>query len=315
MAVSPFLQVMESSREATWSDCLTVHSSKYIEKLKLRLEGCESTALIDGDTQISRDSLNATLAASGAVLQGILHSNLLFSESLSAIDQVMDDSVSIKNAFCIVRPPGHHAGRDGLVHNSISQGFCLVNNIAIGAVYALQTYPEKIKKVAIVDIDVHHGDGTEHIVAGRNDILFISLHAFDGEFYPRTGNNKPARNIINCPLELRYGGELFFDAFMTHGHHALLKFKPDLILISAGFDARMGDVLTPFRFHRGLTAEDYYKMSVLLGKMASKLCDGRIVSALEGGYGTENLAECAVAHTSGLLDSALDVWLDNLIDS
>jgi acetoin utilization deacetylase AcuC-like enzyme len=274
------------------------HSEKYITTLKQTLSQVESTTRLDGDTYVCPDTLQSCLAASGAVLQ--------------AVDSVMKSDSNLRNSFCIVRPPGHHAGKEGLVGDSVSQGFCLVNNIAIGAYYALKTYPDRIKRVAIVDIDVHHGDGTQHIVAGNNDILFISLHAYDGEFYPRTGSweeRAECTNILNIPLEVDFNADIFFRGFMAVGYPALVEFQPDMIFVSAGFDARKGDSLTPHRNHLGLIDEDYYKIALKLGNLAYELCHGRLVSALEGGYGSEFLAQCTVGYSSGLVDASLTHWI------
>jgi acetoin utilization deacetylase AcuC-like enzyme len=274
------------------------HSKHYIQNLKETLSHIESTTCLDGDTYVCPDTLQSCLAASGAVLQ--------------AVDAVMNPHGNLRNAFCIVRPPGHHAGKEGIVGNSVSQGFCLVNNIAIGAFYALKHFPETIHRVAIVDIDVHHGDGTQHIVSGNPDILFISLHAYDGEFYPRTGSLEEgidSGNIVNIPLQVDFGSKLFFQGFHSIGRPALLEFKPDMIFVSAGFDARKGDSLTPYRNHSGLLEEDYYAIALELGNLAYELCEGRLVSALEGGYGSEFLAQCTVGYSTGLLDAAMTRWI------
>jgi acetoin utilization deacetylase AcuC-like enzyme len=299
---------------ADFDELLLAHSQNYIDMLRGKLSNCDTVTSLDSDTYVSPDSLQSVLAGAGTVLQGMFIDCCMLPYYFSAIDVVMDETSSIRNAFCIVRPPGHHAGRDGLVHDSASQGFCLVNNIAVGAFYALKKFPETIRRVAIVDIDVHHGDGTQQIVAGHDNILFISLHAFDGDFYPRTGNweeGVEVDNVFNIPLELDFGSEVFFRAFMSIGYPAICQFAPDLIMVSAGFDARKGDTLTPHRNHKGLMEEDYYKIAETLGRLAFEVCDGRLVSALEGGYGTEYLAQCTVAHTCGLMDSTLINWFQS----
>jgi acetoin utilization deacetylase AcuC-like enzyme len=220
----------------------------------------------------------------------------------------MDSRIPLRRAFCIVRPPGHHAGREGILESSNSQGFCIFNSIAIGALYALETF-EEIERVAIVDFDIHHGDGTQDIVQGRKDILFISSHAYDDNFYPFSGSDDELRNVgnvLNIPLDIAFASLSFRRSYQTIVYPALEKFKPNLIFVSAGFDARKGDSLAPLRDKTGLLPEDYYAVSLDLARIANKYCQGRIVSALEGGYGSEALAECSTAHTSGFMDAGLE---------
>lgn len=233
------------------------------------------------------------------------HNVNLLTFCCSAVDTIMQDS-EIHNVFCIIRPPGHHAGVDGLVGKSVSQGFCLVNNIAIGARFALKQYSDTIKKVAIIDFDVHHGDGTENIVSGDNSIFFASLHAFDGEFYPGSGSFSfpSSGNVFNVPLELGYSSVEFLNALENSVIPSLRQFGPDMIFISAGFDARHGDAITEVRGSKGLSEDDYYRATLSITNLAWELCDGRVVSALEGGYGTDFLASCTVAHSCGMMDSS-----------
>jgi len=279
-----------------------------------------------------------------------------------AIDSVM--SGKYRNAFVAVRPPGHHAGLQGLLHNASSCGFCIFNNVAIGAKYALEEYPKIIERVAIVDFDVHHGNGTEEIVTEKfcdpEHIMFASIHLYDSnahtttnkknryEFYPGSGKEDiPEKNVLNVPIaplwrkprrskrgisalststnpdlldqdgEDKMGAKGFRKQFSEKIIPALGKFKPNLILISAGFDSGKNDIGC-CKWEAGancsgmdLTPEDYKWVTLQLTTIA-QLCEGKIVSVLEGGYGQysrlgkkitisrESLAKNVCAHIHAL---------------
>ena len=213
--------------------------------------------------------------------------------ALGAVDAVMSNRV--RNAFCAVRPPGHHAERDR------SMGFCLFNNIAISAQYLREQY--KLDRVAVVDFDVHHGNGTQHIFEDRADVLFISLHQHPASLYPGTGfqwesGRGPGEGkTINIPMNPGSSDDAYREAFTSNVLPNLEHFWPQALLISAGFDGAAHDPLS----HLMLTAEGYGWMSAQLKDIAERLCQGRIVSMLEGGYDLRSLAECVAAHVAVLL--------------
>lgn len=273
------------------------HSSRYVKMVIESLENITESYAFDNDTSASPESLKACF---GAVATACM-----------AVDQVAIGEVN--TAFCIIRPPGHHAGYDGLVGGSCSQGFCFFNNIAISALYALNQYPWTLSKIAIVDFDVHHGDGTQDIIKDDPRFMFFSLHAYAPGFYPGSGltHEPDPHHVINLPLLLSFKGDDFLENLCSVVIPGIKAFDPDLIMISAGFDGRIGDMMTqePRGTGNGLTPQDYYESTLLLTRLASEVCQGRVVSMLEGGYGDNMLSECALAHTSGLVDGALESFL------
>lgn len=221
------------------------------------------------DTGLMKYSLDAALESVGA--------------GCNAVDWVMqgDD----RQGFCLTRPPGHHATYDS------AMGFCLFNNIAIAARYALQNYA--LSRVAIIDFDVHHGNGTEHIIAGDQRIMMCS--SFQHPFYPHSGSPVSASNILSVPLEAGATGSVFREK-VTHWFDALKNFKPELIFISAGFDGHAEDPMA----HLRLTEDDYFWVSQHIRRIADECCHGRVVSTLEGGYDLSALGRSVVAHLKGL---------------
>jgi acetoin utilization deacetylase AcuC-like enzyme/formylglycine-generating enzyme required for sulfatase activity len=257
-----------------------VHSAAYVERVKKACEGLgDKVGHIDtGDMPISAKSYEAALAAAGGVV--------------SAVDAVMEGK--IRNAFCAVRPPGHHAGREK------AMGFCLFNNVAIAARHLLNKH--KLAKVLIIDWDVHHGNGTQDEFYEDGRVMYFSTHL--SPFYPRTGaeeekgKGKGEGCIINVPLPERTGDEAFKKIYDEKLKPAALAFKPDFILISAGFDSHKDDLLGRL----GLTAEGYSAMTKRVREIADACCKGRIVSMLEGGYNLDALADSVEAHVRALME-------------
>jgi len=220
---------------------------------------------IDDDTSLMSKSLDAILHSAGAVKD--------------AVDLILAGKT--RSAFCSVRPPGHHAGY------SNSSGFCIFNNVAVGAKYALDVMG--LKRVAIIDFDVHHGDGTQNIVESDERIMFCS--SFQHPFYPFSGDGPTRDTILNVPIAAGTGGE-DYRLLVAHWFEALDKFKPELIFISAGFDGHAEDEMGYLRLVEG----DYVWLTEQIKMVADKHCNGHIVSVLEGGYALSALGRSVVAH-------------------
>ena len=228
--------------------------------------------LLDPDTVLSPASAEAALRAAGA--------------AVAAVDAVLTGTT--RRAFCAVRPPGHHATGD------VAMGFCLFNNIAVAALHALDKHG--LERVAIVDFDVHHGNGTQAIFERDPRVLFASSHQWP--LYPETGarNETGVGNIVNMPLPVEAEGVLFRRAWADVLLPAVDDFRPQLLLVSAGFDAHWRDPLAQLRLQAG----DYTWISEELVALANRHCGGRMVSSLEGGYDLAALAESSVAHVGAL---------------
>ena len=259
---------------ATIDEISRIHRRDYVE---LILNSVPSTGLyrIDPDTAMSPSSGEAALTAAGAVI--------------AAIDSVISGEAS--NAFCAIRPPGHHA------EPSRGMGFCLFNNVAIGAAHARQNHG--INHVAVVDFDVHHGNGTQAAFWSDPNVMFASSHEYP--FYPGTGaqEERGVGNIFNIPLAKMSGSKEFRQGFEKVVFPALQEFSPDLIIISAGFDAHARDPLANIR----LQDEDFEWITNKLLDIAGEYADGRIVSSLEGGYDLDALASSVTAHVTALKSS------------
>ena len=236
------------------------------------LAGGPSHAQIDPDTSMNVSTWDAALRAAGA--------------TLAATDAVMAGEV--ENAFCAVRPPGHHACRDK------SMGFCFFNNIAVAAKYALERHG--LKRVAIVDFDVHHGNGTEDIIRGDDRILMVSF--FQHPYYPYTGSETQAGNMVNLPVPAYTKGMDIRELIEMMWIPRLEEFKPEMIFISAGFDAHREDDLGQM----GLNEQDYAWITQRIKDVAKRHARGRIVSSLEGGYNLGALARSVEAHIRVLAD-------------
>ena len=249
-----------------------VHPGDFTEGM-LALVPKQGYAAIDADTVISPGSGEAALRAAGACI--------------AAVDAVMKGEA--QNAFCAVRPPGHHAEP----HHAM--GFCLFNNVAIAALHARRTHG--IERVAVVDFDVHHGNGTQAAFERDPTLLYASTHQMP--LYPGTGSasERGLGNIINVPLRPMSGSDEFRKAFSTTILPALEAFRPEFVIISAGFDAHRDDPLAQLM----LVEADYAWSTERLTEIAKKYAQGRIVSSLEGGYNLDALAESAAAHVAALM--------------
>jgi acetoin utilization deacetylase AcuC-like enzyme len=257
---------------ATREQLLLVHDEEYLARVIATSPRQGEIALLDGDTGMNHHSLEAAYASAGAAIM--------------AVDLVMKKKHN--HVFCKVRPPGHHAG--------IKQaaGFCIFNNIAIGTAYAMQQFG--LKRVAIVDFDVHHGDGTEEIFIHDDRVLFCS--SFQHPFYPYTGADTKADNVINIPLPAGTESAQWRAAIEEKWLPALDKFAPELIMISAGFDSHMADDMGGFN----LLETDYQWITHELCKVAKAHAQGRVISCLEGGYELSSLARSVVAHIKELVE-------------
>lgn len=265
------------SRSATDDELALVHTCSYIELVKREIAAHRSQ-LSTGDTDLCEHSAAAARTAAGSVLQAV--------DALFAGD--------VANAFCVVRPPGHHATADR------GMGFCLFNNVAIAARYAQQRY--NIQRVLIADWDVHHGNGTQDIFYRDGSVLFFSTH--QSPWYPGTGSASErgegpgAGKTINCPFPAGSGREEIVGAFETILLPVAEAFQPELILLSAGFDSRVGDPLGQFT----LTDADFADLTCLMTALAARYCGNKLVSVLEGGYHLRGLALGAEAHIRALMD-------------
>ena len=268
--------IVVAPRAATEDELALVHERPYIELARREVaEGRRD--LSTGDTQISARSFDAAQHAAGT--------------ALNAVDLVLTGEA--RNAFCAVRPPGHHASQ------ARGMGFCLFNNVAIAARYAQSKYG--IGRVLIADWDVHHGNGTQDIFYSDGSVLFFSTHQHP--WYPGTGmRNERGEGAgenatVNCPLPAGSGREEVVGAFRELLLPAAERFRPELVLVSAGFDSRMGDPLGEFL----LTDEDFAELTGMVMGIADRYAGGRLVSVLEGGYSLEGLKRASHAHVARLL--------------
>ena len=262
-------------RHATVDELALAHDPAYIHTIHELVRGGGGQA--DADTVVSEGSWDAATAGAGCVLD--------------AVDMAMDGRAL--RSFCAVRPPGHHALRDR------SMGFCLFGNVAIAAHYARAKH--ELERVLIVDWDVHHGNGTQALVEHEADIHFISMHQWP--WYPGTGaaaDRGPHDNVWNVPMRANLAATAYVDALRHAIDSATEGFVPDLVLISAGFDSLKGDPLGGFT----LEHEHIHFLTTELVERAKHWCGGRVVSALEGGYAPERLAQASVTHMRALAEIA-----------
>jgi len=284
--------IMTALRDATLMDVLkpikpraaddevigACHTKPYVQAVKRDI-AAGRRQLSTGDTEVCPRSFDVALQAAGGVLE--------------AVDALM--AGKIDNAFCLVRPPGHHAGP------AKGQGFCIFNNAAIAARYAQRRH--KIGKALIVDWDVHHGNGTQDIFYEDGTVFYFSTH--QSPWYPGTGKaeetgaGKGKGMILNCPFPAGAGRKQIVGAFQDKLLPAADRFKPELVLISAGFDSRQGDPLGGFQ----LTDDDFVELTNIMVKLAEQHAGGRLISVLEGGYKLTGLAAAATAHVRALCGS------------
>ena len=246
------------------------HSADYVERLQSSVP-TKGYLPLDPDTSMNSHSLNAALRAAGAVVD--------------AADRVA--SGEIANAFCAVRPPGHHARR------SAAMGFCIFNSIAVGARHALDALG--FERVVVIDFDVHHGNGTEEIFADDEKVLMASF--FQHPFYPYSGTGNLAKNMVNVPLPAGTKGDVARRVVDEVWLPRLNDFEPQMIFISAGFDAHWRDPLAGLE----LQASDFDWATGKLMELAERHCGSRLVSVLEGGYDLQGLAESTAAHVNRLM--------------
>jgi acetoin utilization deacetylase AcuC-like enzyme len=260
-------------RHATVEDIVLAHHAQYIAALSSIIDRLTEPANLTPDTVISPGSFAAATAAVGCVLDGV--------------DRALDGRS--KRSFCAVRPPGHHALADE------AMGFCLFGNVAIGARYARRKHG--LERVLIVDWDVHHGNGTQALVERDPGIHFVSMHQWP--WYPGTGaaeDRGPHHSVWNVPMPPGLAPGVYVDALLKTVDAATTGFSPDLVLISAGFDSLAGDPLGGFT----LEVPDFVRLTGELVSRAETWCQGRVVSALEGGYVPERIGAACVAHLRAL---------------
>ncbi|MEG1771088.1 MAG: histone deacetylase family protein [Comamonas sp.] len=265
---------------APLSDIALAHDGEYLKALRLRCEQLEQAKLIGGapyaqidpDTAINAHTWTAALHAAGA--------------GVAATDAVI--AGELENAFCSVRPPGHHAMRDQ------AMGFCFFNNVAIAALHALEHHG--LERVAIVDFDVHHGNGTENILAGDPRVLMVSV--FQHPFFPFSGDQQPADNMVNVPLPAYTKGMDIREIVEMMWIPRLEAFKPQMIFISAGFDGHREDDMGQW----AMNEQDYAWITSRVKDLAKRYAKGRIVSCLEGGYAMSALGRSVEAHLRVLAD-------------
>lgn len=259
------------SRKATLDDILRVHDAKYVDYLLNNVPKA-GYFKIDPDTCMNPHTMDAAWVSAGA--------------GLTAVDEIMSGQAN--TAFCAVRPPGHHA----MPHQAM--GFCFFNNIAVAASYALAKY--NIQRLAIIDFDVHHGNGTEESFAHDDRVMMCSF--YQHPFFPEVHVKDPGPNMINVPVEAYSDGQAIKNIATEFWFPALREFQPELILISAGFDAHREDDMGSMK----LVESDYAWLTSKIVALADEFCQGRIISFLEGGYDLSALGRSVVAHIKALGD-------------
>ena len=250
------------------------HNENYINMVENSFPD-KGLNFLDGDTVISPGSKQATIDAVGSVI--------------TAIEGI--EKKKFKNAFCPVRPPGHHAEKNK------AMGFCIYNNCAVAAHYLIEKF--KYKRIAIFDPDVHHGNGTQNIFYDNKKVLYISTHQYP--FYPGTGSEKEKgihNNIFNVPLPAGTNSEEYMNA-LDRVLKKLKEFKPEFLILSMGFDANLADPLAQFE----LKSEDFYEITKRVLKVTNEFTDGKVVSVLEGGYDLNALADSAFNHVNALSEN------------
>ncbi len=280
--VSVVIENLKKNKKLIWKKPLKfdtkylkiAHESDYIDEVENSFPK-KGLHFLDGDTIVSPGSRQASSDAVASII--------------TAIDSVQNKE--FKNVFCPVRPPGHHAEKDK------AMGFCIYNNVAVGAHYLIDKY--KFNKIAIIDFDVHHGNGTQNIFYDNEKVLYISTHQYP--FYPGTGaNNEKGKhdNILNIPLPAGTNSEEYLNAY-EHVLKKLKEFKPEFLLFSAGFDAHQDDPLAQFK----LSSKDFYDITKRTLKVINKSINNKVVSILEGGYDLNALKESSEYHLKALIEN------------
>ncbi|RUO23371.1 deacetylase [Aliidiomarina iranensis] len=266
-----YVLTQKDATPASKEDLYRAHDVNYVNDVFAKAPKSEDEHIwLDPDTLMSYGSLTAFLHAAGSGINGI--------------DEIMQGEN--QKAFCAIRPPGHHA-----THNA-AMGFCVFNNIAVAACYAMAKYP--VARIAIVDFDVHHGNGTEDIFIQDDRVLFCS--SFEHPLYPNTGADTISPHVINIPMPAGSEGFEWQAAVAERWLPAIDAFQPDLILVSAGFDGHMEDDMSQFN----LREDDYFWIGKELKNLADNHCQGRILAMLEGGYDMSSLGRSVVAFLKGI---------------
>ncbi len=279
--VTAVIEKLKQNKKLIWKKSIKfdetlldlTHSSNYVNEVKKSFPN-KGLSFLDGDTIISPGSKNATVDAVGSII--------------CAIDGV--ENKKFKNAFCAVRPPGHHAEKGK------AMGFCIYNNVAVGAQYLINKY--KYNKIAIIDFDVHHGNGTQDIFYENKKVLYISTHQYP--YYPGTGNEKEKgkyNNIFNIPLPAGTNSEEYLNVY-NYVIDKLIEFKPQFVMFSAGFDAHKDDPLAQLN----LKSKDFYEITKRTIIATQKFNNGKVVSILEGGYNLNALAESVNEHINAFIE-------------
>ena len=280
--VSVVVENLKKNKKLIWKKPLKfdtkylkiAHEADYIDEVENSFPK-KGLHFLDGDTIVSPGSRQASSDAVASIITGI--------------DSVQNKE--FKNVFCPVRPPGHHAEKNK------AMGFCIYNNVAVGAHYLIEKY--KLNKIAIIDFDVHHGNGTQDIFYDNEKVLYISIHQYP--FYPGTGaNNEKGKhdNILNIPLPAGTNSEEYMNAY-EHVLKKLKEFKPEFLLFSAGFDAHQDDPLAQFK----LKSKDFYDITKRTLKVINKSINNKVVSILEGGYDLNALKESSEYHLKALIEN------------
>ena len=275
-ALEPMALLRTAAPMAAEDDLLRLHPKSHLDSLRAAVPAAGYAGL-DGDTFLSPGSLDAAFRGAGAVVK--------------AVDMVL--SGAVQNAFCAIRPPGHHA------ESETAMGFCFLGNAALAAKHALDHHG--LKRVAVVDFDVHHGNGTQELLYDERRALLIASQQMP--LWPGSGGIDEVGlfdTVLNLPLSPGSGGVAMRQAYEAQAFPRLEAFRPELIIISAGFDAHRADPLAELNW----STEDFRWLTTRLCALAGTLCQGRVVSTLEGGYDLDALADACAAHVQVLIDSA-----------
>ena len=279
--VTSIIKKLKKNKKLIWKEPASfdknvikkAHSSNYVDNIENAFPE-KGLVFLDGDTVVSPGSKNATFDAVGSII--------------TAIDGV--ENKEFDAAHCVTRPPGHHAEK------SKAMGFCVINNVGVAANYLISKY--KYKRVAVLDWDCHFGNGTYDILKSNENIFFSSLHQYP--YYPGGGTEYDKgdhNNALNIPLPAGTNSREYFDAY-EHMLKRLKEFKPEFILMSAGFDAHRDDPLCQLN----LESRDYYEITRRVLEITKQYCNGKVVSILEGGYDLNALAESANEHVNALIE-------------